>query len=170
MFKRLVGFAVLAIGIATPAFAQDKAACQAGFTTFRQAAVVISQQSADVAGALAARAGLSEKESAARTACTPLGAGATIQIDMTKEDLDIALATYVPACKVFMDQARPHIAMLPKLKLVPREAETSIAALTQIRNSAGEACRDYPGVLGRMLRVENDLVFSLPQQSGGRSG
>jgi hypothetical protein len=160
-----LGWTLLAASLAFPVSAQtppDPAkvqACQAASLLFRQAAVAVSQQAADVSGALTARAGLAPKEADARAACTPLGFHATVPIDIAKEDLDIALARKVPACNVFLDQAGKHIAVAPKLRENPGMAHEAAKDLRRIRDAAAEGCKDYRGATARMYRVELDLTL-----------
>jgi hypothetical protein len=163
MLKRLVGLAVLAMALAAPAFAQTAGeTCQKLTQEFRAAGVPVSQQAVDVAAALEARAALAPKEAAAREGCKPGGYDWIVPIEMTKEDLDIALGRAVPGCKAFIDQASPYVSSAQHARSDPQKALMMIDALVRLRSEAAEPCRDYPGVMGRMYRAELMMTMSLP--------
>jgi hypothetical protein len=159
MFMRTCSLAVAIIVFALPAQAQDAAACQAAGMAHRQAVMAVAQQARDVAAALTARAGLAETEAAARTACDriPQLYG---RIDITKEDLDLTLGAAVPACKTAIDAAAPHVQSAGQLA---RGGDKELASkvlgfLKKARADAEAPCKDYPGVLGRILRAENMMI------------
>lgn len=170
MIRRLIGIALLALGVVAPAQGQtveDK--CKELTQEFRVAAVAVSQLAADVPAALEARAGLAPKESAAREKCGVGGFYYTVPIDIVKEDLDIALARHVPACSAFIQQASPYVSTAPQGRGDPEKAKVMAETLLRIRGEAEEPCKDYKGVMGRMYRAEL-LLYSFqpppPTQRG----
>jgi hypothetical protein len=156
MLMRTISLAAAMLLLALPAQAQDAAACRAAATAHRQAAVAVAQQAKDVAAALVARAGLAEQEAAARTACDriPQIYGS---IDVTKEDVDLTLGAAVPACKTAIDAAAPHVQSAGQIARTGDKEMASklLGFLTKARADAEIPCKDYPGVLGRILRAEN---------------
>lgn len=159
MLKNIALLAVIVVGFALPAQAQDASACQAAGAVHRQAAMAVGQQANDVAAALTARAGLAEKEAAARQACAsiPQLSGG---IDVTKENLDLTLGAQAPACKAAIDAAAPHVQSAGQIARAQDKAMASklLGFLTKARADAETPCRDYPGVLGRILRAENMMI------------
>lgn len=159
MPKNIALLAVILVGFAGPAQAQDASACQAASAAHRQAAMAVGQQAKDVAAALTARAGLAEKETAARQACAripQLSAG----IDIIKEDVDLTLGAQVPACKAAIDAAAPHVQSAGQIARARDKAMASkvLGFLSTARANAETPCKDYPGVLGRILRAENMMI------------
>lgn len=145
-----------AIAFARPALAQDVTACQQSIMAYRQAAGAVMQKSADVSAALQARADLKDEEAAARTACERIPQLAP-NIDITREDIDLALGRGVPACKAAIEAAAPHVKAAAE---IARGSDATMGAkilvfLTKARADAEEPCKDYKGVLGRILRAEN---------------
>jgi len=118
------------------------------------AGVPVAQQASDTAGALAARAALAPKEAAAREKCASGGLAWTTPIDVSKEDLDIALAHHVPACKAFIEQASPIVSTAPQGRGDPQKSKVLAETLAGIRGEAEAPCKDYPGVMGRMYRAQ----------------
>ena len=137
--------------------AQDAPACEAAITAYRQAAVAVAREAPNVSTALVARAGLIDEEAAARIACEKLPQ-LSPYIDMTKEDLDLTLGAAIPACKAAMDAAAPHVkSAMSKLK-DPAMANKVLDLLLASRKAAEEPCKDYLGVLSRLLRAENVMI------------
>lgn len=168
MIHRIVSLIVLALaGWGADAHA-DSASCQARINSFRAGAVDVSKQAADVPGALAARGRLSMLEGLARDECTPLGFQATVPIEMTKEDLDLALGQRVPACKVFIDRAMPFVTTAHQARGDTEKAAAMVNSLNGIRAEAAEGCADYPGVMGRMYRAELVLMSFAPPPKAQR--
>lgn len=156
-------YLLLVGGLGAPAFAQTIGeVCEARKKEFREGAVAVSQQAADVAGALEARAGLKPKETAAREKCDAGGYYATVAIDITKEDLDIALARHVPACDAFIQQAAPIVSTAPQGRGDPQKSKVLAETLFRLRGEAEQPCKDYPGVMGRMYRAELLLLSFQP--------
>jgi hypothetical protein len=137
--------------------AQDAPACEAAISAYRQAAVAVAKQAPNVSVALVARAGLVEEEATARTACEQLPK-LSPYIDLTKEDLDLTLAAAIPACKAAMDAAAPHVKLAMSKPRDPKVANQVLDLLLASRKAAEEPCKDYPGVLYRLLRAESVMV------------
>lgn len=155
MLMRLIGLMGLTLAVGAPAFAQTVGeVCEARKREFREAAVAVSQQAANVAAALEVRAALAPQEAAAREKCSAGGYYATAAIDVTKEDLDIALARHVLACNAFIAQASPYVSTAPQGRGDPAKAKVMAETLFRLRGEAEQPCKDYPGVMGRMYRAE----------------
>lgn len=170
MLGRFAGLLVLVVGLSAPAFAQTVGdRCKELTQEFRLAGVPVAQMASDVAGALAARAELAPKEAAAREKCAPGGLYWTTPIDVSKEDLDIALARHVPACKAFIEQASPIVSTAPQGRGDPQKSKVLAETLAGIRGEAETPCKDYPGVMGRMYRAQLLLEsFVPPPAQGGK--
>lgn len=148
-----------AAALAGPATAQDAAACQQSIVVYRQAAGAVMQKAADVPVALQARADLTDEEAAARKACERIPQFAP-NIDVTREDIDLVLGRAVPACKAAIEAAAPHVKAAME---IARGSDASMGSkmlifVTKARADAEEPCKDYKGVLGRILRAENMLL------------
>jgi hypothetical protein len=148
-----------ATALAGPALAQDAAACQQSIMAYRQAAGAVMQKSADIPGALQARADLADEEAAARSACQRIPQLAP-NIDVTREDIDLALGRAVPACRTAIETAAPHVksAMEIARSRDPVMGSKLLSFLKKARTDAEEPCKGYQGVLGRILRAENMVI------------
>jgi hypothetical protein len=155
---RIFIVAVLAIAAAAPALAQDATACQKAIITYRQAAGAVMQKAADIPGALEARANLADEEAAARSACDRIPQ-LYANIDVTREDIDLALGRGVPACSAAIEAAAPHVKAAMEIARSggrdPAAGSKMLIFLGKARADAEEPCKNYKGVLGRILRAEN---------------
>ena len=144
---------------AGPALAQDAAACQQSIVAYRQAAGAVMRKFADIPVALQARADLADEEAAARSACERIPQLAP-NIDVTREDIDLALGQAVPACRLAIEAAAPHVESAMKIARSrdPEMGSKLFSFLRKARTDAEEPCKDYKGVLGRILRAENMLI------------
>lgn len=158
---RLFILAVLASAIAAPALAQDAAACQKAIIAYRQASGAVMQKAADIAGALEARADLADEEAAARSVCDRIPQ-LYPNIDVTREDIDLALGRAVPACSAAIEAAAPHVKAAMDIARSghqdPAAGSKMLIFLRKARADAEEPCKEYKGVLGRILRAENLMI------------
>jgi hypothetical protein len=156
---RIILLATFAVAVAAPALAQDAAACQQSIIAYRQAAGAVMQKRSDIPAALQARSELADEEAAARTACERLPQFSP-NIDVTREDIDLAIGRAVPACSAAIEAAAPHVSAAMQLAR-SRDAvmgSKMLGFLQKARADAELPCKDYQGVLGRILRAENMLI------------
>lgn len=149
--------AVSVLGVATPAMAQDIGMCQQALLIYRQAVGAVIQKASDIPAALQARADLADEEAVARTKCSGLPQYYGT-IDVTREDIDLSLGQAVPACKTAMDAAAPHVRSAFEIgRSGARDEAAGTKTLVFLRKARADAegpCKDYQGVLGRILRAE----------------
>ncbi|RYG36748.1 MAG: hypothetical protein EON93_04635 [Burkholderiales bacterium] len=151
------------LALAAPALAQDVGVCQQALLIYRQGVGEVMQKAPDVTAALQGRADLADEEAAARTKCNGIPQFYAT-IDVTREDIDLALGSKVPACRAAIEAAAPHVQSAFEIARSGSQNEAAgskiLAALMKARANAEAPCKDYIGVSGRILRAENMMIAS----------